>query len=494
MIKRLKTLFYVLSLLLIVNFLIINFQSCQQDFITPGSSSLFPENVKNIFSTPYTSNNISCSTPSCHASENDPSGLNLSDWQATLKGSNNGTMVIPYNGFWSHMISVLNSDTMVAPVTTASLPEFHKIEPSKVSVLLNWINDGAKDKNGNVAFTAVNIHEKGFITNQAADLVAVLKLNDNQVTRLIPVGGRPNLIDAPHFITLSPDNRYFYVSLIQEGYLEKYDINVDYPFNRTDRIPAGLNPAHITIAPDGASGYVTNFDASGTERMVRKFNTSPMQIIDTVSNVAMTAPHGMALSNDGQFLYVTSQIGEYIFKINTTNFEVENSAPLDPSVPPTGNGTGNYKPYQVIISPDNELLYISCTSSNEVRIYNSSDLRHVKTISVGTNPLLMKITNDGRFLFVCNRNDNTVTIINNASQTVQTTVFGVGIQPHGVDFSSDGQYAIIACETQSGFDGHHPQIGSQKIGVSRIIRVSDFSLQPLRLEMASFPAGISIVK
>ena len=47
--------------------------------------------------------------------------------------------------------------------------------------------------------------------------------------------------------------------------------------------------------------------------------------------------------------------------------------------------------------------------------------------------------------------------------SVHTTVTEVGIQPHGVDFTADGQYAI-ACETQSGFDGHHPQVGSKKIG------------------------------
>ena len=77
---------------------------------------------------------------------------------------------------------------------------------------------------------------------------------------------------------------------------------------------AGLNPAHISISPGlGAYGYVTNFDASGTERMVRKFTTSPMQVIDTVTDIKMKAPHGMAMSSNGQLLFITSQLGEYIF-------------------------------------------------------------------------------------------------------------------------------------------------------------------------------------
>ena len=102
----------------------------------------------------------------------------------------------------------------------------------------------------------------------------------------------------------------------------------------------------------------------------------------------------------------------------------------------------------------------------------------------------MKFTNDGQLLFVCNRNSNTVSVINASSLSVVATVENVGIQPHGVDFTTDGGYAIIACETQTGFDGHHPQSGSFKTGVSRIIKVSNFALEDSRLQMGSFPAGI----
>lgn len=495
MIDKFKNAFFTITLLSLILVVSITFQSCEQDFVnTSETSSDFPPEIAAIFNTPYTSNNITCNTASCHASSGSASGLDLTSWQKTMNGSESGTMVIPYNGFWSHLIAVVNSDTNYAPVSTVSLPEYHKIDTSNINKLMNWINTGAKSKDGAVAFSNVSSLEKGFITNQASDLVAVLKTNDKLVTRLIPVGGRSGLLDSPHYITLSPDNRFFYVSLIGEGYIEKYDVNVDYPFEKTDRIQVGLNPAHIVISHDGDNGYVTNFDASGTEKMVRKFKTDPLQVIDTVSDIKMNAPHGMALTNDGQFLFVTAQIGEYIFKIRLSDFEIEFAMPIDPSVPPTGNGTGNFKPYQAVLSPDNNLLYVSCVASNQVRVYNADDLALVNTISVGTNPILMKFTNDGNYLFVCNRNNNTVSVINGANQTVQTTITGVGIQPHGVDFTSDGQYAIIACETLSGFDGHHPTVGSNKVGVSRMIRLSNFELLDNRLEMASFPAGIAIIK
>lgn len=503
MLQRTKRPFLIIVFIYIITFGLIQLQSCEQDFSNEPviSSNQFPPEIEEIFNTPYTSNNLSCSTPSCHSGENSARGLDLTNWQNTLNGSDNGTMVVPYSGFWSHMIAYLNSDTNFAPVTfiepSSTLYTYHKIDPAKDSIIMNWINDGAKNKEGKVAFTNVANSEKGFITNQAADLVAILNANTRQVIRLIPVGGRPSTLDSPHYVKLSPDNNFYYVSLIQEGYVEKYSVT---DYTQVGRMQAGQSPAHIEISPDGNYGYVTNFESSGTVRTTKKFNTATMTVTDEFYDARMTGPHGMALTRDGNYLYVTSEIGEFIFKINTSHFYSSDStfinAQIDPTVPGSGSGTGNFRPYQVLLSPDESLLFVSCRGSSEVRIYDAGDLHQVNSISLGAGafPLLMKFTNDGNYLFVCNRNNNTVSIINRVSQTLHTTIANVGIQPHGVDFTADGQYAIIACETQSGFDGHHPQVGSKKVGVSRLIRVSDFTLLDNRLEMGSFPAGIAIVK
>jgi len=501
MIKRINKLCFSFAIMVGLYLSVIYFQSCKQDFVTtPGSVIEFPPEVQAIFSTSLNSTNITCQTPSCHANENSAVGMNLIDWQKALNGSNNGTIIIPYNGYWSHLISVLNSDTNYAPVTTISLPEYHKLDSPKVSVVMNWINSGAKSKNGDVAFTNISNSVKGFITNQAADLVAVIKTDDKLVTRLISVGGRPNLLDAPHYVSVDPQKKYFYVSLIGEGYVEKYDINT---FAQVGRMQAGQSPAHIEISPDGHTGYVTNFESSGAITTTTKFNTDNMTVTEIFSEPRMKGPHGMALSNDGNNLYVTSEIGEYIFKISTANFYASDTtylnSPIDPSVPPSGNGTGNFRPYQIILSPDNSLLYVTCRASNEVRIYNSSDLSQLNSIFLGASsyPLLMNLTNDGNYLFVCNRNNNTVSVINTMAQTLHTTISNVGIQPHGVDFTADGQYAIIACETLTGFEGHHPQVGSKRFGISRLIQIqgSTFNLVPNKyLEMGSFPAGIVILK
>ena len=225
-----------------------------------------------------------------------------------------------------------------------------------------------------------------------------------------------------------------------------------------------------------------------------------MTVIDTVTDHRMNAPHSMALSNDGQYLYVTANVGEYLFKISTNNFEVITAVPIDPSVPSNGNGTGNYRPYQIELSPDNIRLYITCQgplgdqSPDIVKVFNTSDLSLAGNITVEDNPLSLKYTPNGNYLFVCNRNSNSVSVIDANNQTVIRTIQGVGIEPHGIDFTPDGKYAIVSCESQSGYDGHHSQVGSTKLGVSRIIRISDFTVLDRRFETASLPSGIVVVR
>jgi YVTN family beta-propeller protein len=470
--------------------------SCKQDFVTndPGTGTPFPDSIAVLFSTAYNSSANTCTNSSCHNTQSKAGGLDLQDWSSTMKGSNNGTMVIPYNAFWSHLISVINSDTNVSPVSTI-LPELHKMPSDKVSKIVNWINAGAPNKDGAIANQSFTT--KGFITNQATDLVAVVNTESNIVTRLVPVGGRTNQLDAPHYIAVDPQQKYFYVSLIQEGYVEKYDVST---YALVGRLSVGLNPAHIVVSPDNNFIYVTNFDASGTEKRTKKISTAGgMSIVDTATAVQMTAPHGMAMTNDGQFIYVTSQIGEYIFKIRTSDMEVVLEMPIGPGVPPNGNGTGTYRPYQCILSPDGTKLYVTCVgvagnpAPDFVRVYDAATLLPLAitpTIQVGDNPLLMKYSRNNDYIFVCNRNDSSVTVINTSTNTPQTRITGVGIQPHGVDFSSDGKYSYIACETQAGQDGHHPTIGSIKVGVTRVINMNDLTLAARKIEMGSFPAGI----
>ncbi len=413
-----------------------------------------------------------------------------------LKGSDFGAEIIPYNARWSHMVQHINLDTNVAPSSEPRMPKTllpysngQPLTSDKVQLIMRWINEGAMNDYSQVAFS--NISAKAFITNQASDFIAVVNLQNNFLTRLIKVGtAPPTSLASPHVIIVDNSGRYVYVSLISEGFIEKYDAVT---YERVGRMPAGTSPAHIVLTNDGRFGYYSNFDSSPVpEVCVKMFDTQTMTVLDTISDFRMRQPHGLRLTHDGTLLLCATEGSEFLFIISTADNTIQQFVQIDPTVPPNGNGTNNFIPYQVAITPDDRYAYISCLKSNDVRVFDLISRTFIQNISVGLNPLAHEISPDGRYCYVPNRNSNSVSVIDVQTRTVIKTIPNVGIQPHKIDFTADGHYAYVTCESRTGSFVHHPPTGSSIPGTTAVIDVWSGHNKIKDIEMASFPAGICI--
>lgn len=468
----------------------INFMGCDSGGLTAtGEPVSFTRDIQPILAQ-------NCNFPGCHNSTDKQSGIDLTSWAALMKnGSNFGAEVVPYNSQWSHIVQHINRvDTNISPFSEPLMPKILlpytqglPISGNHVLKIVDWINQGAKNDNGEVAFQ--NIQNKAFITNQASDLVAVVNLDNNHLIRLINVGGRDNInqpLDAPHVITVDNQGRYFYVSLIAEGYMEKYDAHT---YQQTGRIFIGTSPAHIVISSDGNTGYITDFTSSGS---IKVFDTQTMTITNSITELRMNRPHGLRLSHNGNLLFTATTTSEFLYVINTSNNEVENVVQVDPTVPPGGGGTTNFVPYQVAITPDDNFAYVSCRKSNDVRVFDIQTRTFILNIPTGLNPLALEISPDGRWCYVPNQASNSVTVIDLLTNTVVKTISNVGAQPHKIDFTADGHYAYVTCESTSGGFVHHPATSGKKPGTTAVIDVWAGHNKIKDIEMASYPAGICI--
>lgn len=471
----------------------VSFMGCDSgSTITTGEPVSFNRDIVPIFAQ-------NCNFPGCHNSTDKQAGIDLTSWEALmLNGSDFGAEVIPFNARWSHMVQHINRrDTNISPFLDPLMPQalmpYSQGTPLPTDQLLkivDWINQGAKNDNGNVAFS--NIRNKAFITNQASDLIAVVNLDNNHLVRLINAGGRDNSsqpLDAPHVITVDEQGRYFYVSLIAEGYIEKFDAVT---YEKVGRMFAGLSPAHIVLSADGTKGWYSNFDATQTEKKIRQFDTQSMTIIQEIEEFRMKAPHGMRLTHDGSLLLMATEVSEFLYLINTTDNQILDVYPVDPIVPPNGNGTNQFIPYQVSITPDDKYAFISCLKSNDVRVFDIVNRSFVASIPVGLKPLALEITPDGRYCYVPNQSSNSVTVIDISTRSVFKTIVNVGAQPHKIDFTADGHYAYVTCESTNGSFVHHPTTSGKTPGTTAVIDVWGGHIKVRDIEMASFPAGICI--
>ncbi|KXK54777.1 MAG: hypothetical protein UZ05_CHB002000816 [Chlorobi bacterium OLB5] len=487
---KIKTALFLTAFGIILTTAIINISGCDSSTQTQlGEPVSFNRDIQPILAQ-------NCNFPGCHNSTDKQAGLDLTSWEGMMiNGSSFGAEVIPYNAQWSHLVQHINRiDTNISPFSEPLMPQAKMpftqglpLQANQLHKIVDWINQGAKNDYGEAAFS--NINNKAFITNQSSDLVAVVNLDNNHLVRLIDVGGRSNTAappDAPHIVTVDNQGNYFYVSLISEGYMEKYNART---YQQAGRLLIGSSPAHIVLNNDATKGYITDFTTSGS---IKIFDPQSMTILNSITDFRMNRPHGLRLSHSGSLLFCATQVSEFLYVINAATEQIENVIPVDPSVPPNGTGTTNFIPYQVAVTPGDAFVYVSCRKSNDVRVFDVSAGIFTVNIPTGINPLALEISPDGRWCYVPNQGSNSVTVIDISNNTVFKTISNVGAQPHKVDFTADGHYAYVTCESTSGGFIHHPATSGKKPGTTAVIDVWGGHVKIKDIEMASFPAGICI--
>jgi YVTN family beta-propeller protein len=126
----------------------------------------------------------------------------------------------------------------------------------------------------------------------------------------------------------------------------------------------------------------------------------------------------------------------------TFNFGVSKSALKLNNV--SGSYSAGSEPNGVIYDSTNNMEYVADTGSNSVSVYNGSKL--VATVGVGSSPVGLAYDDPGNFannalVLVTNSGSNSVSVINDTSNTVFATI-SVGMDPTGIvaDTSLDISY------------------------------------------------------
>jgi len=111
------------------------------------------------------------------------------------------------------------------------------------------------------------------------------------------------------------------------------------------------------------------------------------------------SPAGIALDDEGDKLYVVTKENNSLYVIDLKEKKVTKQIPL--------GGEG----YTCILSDDCKTLYITCWGCDKVILFDTQKQSLSGSIPVGDNPNDMCLTSNGKYLFVANANDNSVSVI-----------------------------------------------------------------------------------
>ncbi len=149
-------------------------------------------------------------------------------------------------------------------------------------------------------------------------------------------------------------------------------------------------------------------------------NTGTTAIVSTITVTPLST--GLAYVPDG-----TSKVNV----INTNTNTILTSIPVDNT--PTG----------VAVSPNNNLVYVTNSNSDNVSVIQTNSNTVIATIAVGGYPIGIVVNSDGGKVYVVNYNSDNVSVISTTNNAVVASI-GVGSLPNGIAISPDGTRAYVS--------------------------------------------------
>ncbi|MEO6639401.1 MAG: bifunctional YncE family protein/alkaline phosphatase family protein, partial [Ginsengibacter sp.] len=151
------------------------------------------------------------------------------------------------------------------------------------------------------------------------------------------------------------------------------------------------------------------------------------------------SPAGIDIDDVKKIMYVVTKDNNSLYLVNLSNKKI------------IGQYALKGEAYTCVLSPNKKELYISCWGCEKVMVFNTTSRQFSDAINVGQHPNDLCLTKNGKYLFVANANDNSVSVINISSkkviETLTTSLYPdapQGSTTNGLALSPDGNTLYIA--------------------------------------------------
>ncbi|HXR40613.1 MAG TPA: hypothetical protein VN776_16035 [Terracidiphilus sp.] len=329
-----------------------------------------------------------------------------------------------------------------------------------------------------------------FVTNTWDDTLSVIDTGKLAVVATWPVGAEPSSVvedwQGKRLFVANRISSDVAVLDAQTGAEEK-------------RLLGGRGASYLAMSPDGAKIYGTHVYPNLSPH--RTAPESEITVIDVgravvTERIPLHATAGVfhtAFSADGR----VGAVAQYHPKNLVPLAHLEHGGAFEDTLTVFGADVGRTvevpldeleryasQPFGVAIAPDKSRIYVTCGGSEMVTVIDvprliayihahpapfvqdlsASSHYVVARIGVGLNPRGLTLTNDGRRLFVANRLDDTLSVIDTRTNKVTATVKLAGPKKvnaarHGEQTfysarqSFQGQIGCANCHIDSTFDG-----------------------------------------
>ena len=408
-----------------------------------------------------------CTT--CHGAQRADAGLRLDSWANVFAGSSYGEAVIAYDAENSLLLEM-------GTKLSSELAEDHRLTSEEVTVIQSWIDAGARNDNMEVPFSEPR--ELVYACNQGEAIVSIIDVETNQVIRTVDLkalGFSPTA--KPHHVVSSADGQFWFLSLIGENKILKFD--------RSNSL--------VATAEFERPGMLVRHPEGGELRVGRSMSAvNPPQRLGTVDIDEMTVdeidvffprPHALAIRPQGDYTYTASLAENKIMIVGSDDkvsfIDVEGET---------------HTLVQFAISPDGEQLVVGGQLTGQVMFFSLADpaeptLTH--TLQVNAAPWHPVYSSDGSTVFFGNFGANTITAIDTQTYEITHVFDEPGIaSPHGSTISEDGKYVYVSNRNLKGdYVPRHNFGDNDKIGTVVVIDTETMELVKV-IELENMTTGL----
>ena len=318
-----------------------------------------------------------------------------------------------------------------------------------------------------------------YVSSESGDVVSRIEVGPTgwRKVKEISVKLIANELSAPHNVAVSPDGRFWYVSIAHGtpfGAVWKYATGTD---SLIGRVRVGMFPTTIGLSPDGEWAYVPNSDFHGDRGTLNTLSVIYTPDLTSLTEIrACDMPHGSRWNHAGTRVYVACMMSDELLTIDPGAFAVSARAALGSGTPmshaehmkmetredsivaaakPKPGAASSTMAGQnpdclttfVAVSPNDSLVYLACNHANELQVRNARTLALIRRLPTGTGAYNVEPSPDGRLVLVTNKKDKSVSVFDTRTWKETARVATSKRIPHGIAFSPDGRYAFVTCES-----------------------------------------------
>ena len=329
-----------------------------------------------------------------------------------------------------------------------------------------------------------------YVTNAWSDSVSVIDTGSRKVVKTLPVGFEPTGVVVDRAGTT------LYVANRLSNDISVLDLKAG---EETKRLLAGRGASYLALSPDGRWIYCTHiYPNPGTFRTqpsseITVINTEKQRVVERIPLHNVAGVFHVAMSEDGK-LGVAAQLRPknliplahvehgWVFGDSLTLFGADVGGTVQ--IPIDELDRYYALPWGVAITPDKSKIFLTTAGSESLTVIDVARLLHtVKSrtapfandlsasadyvldrIPVGHNPRGLLLSKDGKRLYVANRLDDNIEVIDAATDRVENTIDLGGPKTvdairrgerifYTADYAFQGQFGCANCHLDATIDG-----------------------------------------